>query len=274
MYLLSPADYAAARPLFAGLDDHLAVAAILEGSAPATLYVDDPVRPRAAFTWTGYRFFLAGSPTIDAFNQAVRRLLPETVFPRAQAAGLEMIELKHAPEGWADAITGAILRDKAPILARRHYYVLRSLRHDWRTVLPEGYRLAPIDAGLLAQDHIRNLDALREELCSERPSVEDFLVKSFGVAALCGDELAGWCTSEYNTGDRCEVGIGTLEPHQRRGLATAMGSAFIEHALARGVTRVGWHCWARNQPSVAAALKIGYEKAAEYNTFIAWLAAR
>lgn len=271
MILLPLVDYAAVRPLFAGLDDHLAVAAILEGSAPAILYVDDPVRPRAAFTWTGYRFFLAGSPEGGAFNQAVRDLLADKVFPQAQAAGLTMIELKYAPESWADVVTGVILRDRAPILAHRHYYVFRSLRHDWQAMLPAGYRLAPIAAGLLAQDHIRNLDALREELCSERPSVADFLARSFGVAALCGDELAGWCTSEYNTGDRCEVGIGTLEPHQRRGLATAMGSAFIEYAAARGIRHIGWHCWARNEPSVAAALKIGYEKAAEYSTFIAWL---
>ncbi len=272
MYLLSLADYAVARPLFAGLDDHLAVAAILEGSAPAALYVDHPIRPCAAFTWTGYRFFLTGSPAVGAFSQAVRGLLMDTVFPQTQAAGLEMIELAYAPEGWADAITGVILRDKAPILARRHYYVYHSLRHDWRSVLPAGYRLTRIDAGLLAQDHIYNLDALREELCSERPSVADFLARSFGIAALYGDELAGWCTSEYNTGDRCEVGIGTLEPHQRRGLATAMGSAFIEHAAARGIRHIGWHCWARNQPSVATALTIGYEKAAEHSTFITWLA--
>lgn len=269
MHILPMQHYDAVRPLFAGLDDQLAAVAILDGAVPARLYVDDPAAPSVAFTWTGYRFFLAGTPENTAFNLAVRALLADEICPEARAAGLETLELKHAPGGWAEVIAGLILRDMNPVLARRHFYVFRRLRHDWRSLLPAGYRLAMIDAALLAQAHILNLDALREELCSERPSVEEFLAKSFGIAARCGDELAGWCTSEYNAGDRCEVGIGALEGHQRRGLATAMGSAFVEHALDRGVARIGWHCWAGNIPSIATALKIGYEKAAEYATCIA-----
>jgi RimJ/RimL family protein N-acetyltransferase len=107
-------------------------------------------------------------------------------------------------------------------------------------------------------------------MCSERPAVADFLEKSFGVVAIHGDELAGWCTSEYNSGNRCEVGIGTLEPYQRRGLATVMGSALVEHALWRGITHIGWHCWASNTLSIATALKIGFQKVGEYSTYIAW----
>lgn len=270
MQILEPNRYDPVRPLFAGLNDQLAVSAILNGSAPARVYVDDLVCPTAAFTWTGYRFFLAGSAENAGFNEAIRHLFAEIIYPEACAQGWVMFELKHTPEAWTDVITGVILRDKAPVLAQRHYYVFRALRHDWRRLLPEGYRLVFIDADLLAQTHIRHLDALKEELCSERPSVDDFLARSFGVVALYGAELAGWCTSEYNVGDRCEVGIGTLEPHQRRGLATALGSAFVAHALAQGITHVGWHCWAANRASIATALKIGYEKAAEYTTFIAW----
>jgi hypothetical protein len=55
---LDLSQYDTVRPLFQPLNYHLATAAILDGSAPATIYVDDPARPRAAFTWTGYRFYL------------------------------------------------------------------------------------------------------------------------------------------------------------------------------------------------------------------------
>lgn len=96
--------------------------------------------------------------------------------------------------------------------------------------------------------------------------------KSFGIVALCGDELAGWCTSEYNSGDRCEVGIGTLEPHQHRGVATALGSAFVERARAQGYSHIGWHCWADNLPSSATALKNGnrHLQRGEYALALAW----
>lgn len=58
MPILDPSHYDLVRPLFQPLEHHLAIAAILDGSAPATIYVDDPAQPRAAFTWTGYRFYL------------------------------------------------------------------------------------------------------------------------------------------------------------------------------------------------------------------------
>ncbi|MCX6030690.1 MAG: GNAT family N-acetyltransferase [Chloroflexi bacterium] len=268
MHILEPADYDTARPLFEALDDQLAVSAILECTAPARIYVDDPIHSQAAFTWTGHRFFLAGSPGDAGFNEAVRRLFAEKICPQALASGLKTFELKYAPADWEKVIPGVILRGKNPIKARRHYYRFRKLKHDWRGLLPEGFRLAFIDRALLEQAHLKHLDNLMEELCSERASVEDFLDKSFGVVALHDDELAGWCTSEYNSGNRCEVGIGTLEPYQRRGLATAMGSAFVEHALACGITQIGWHCWANNAPSIATALKIGFERVCEYATFI------
>jgi RimJ/RimL family protein N-acetyltransferase len=269
---LDLSQYDTVRPLFQPLNYHLATAAILDGSAPATIYVDDPARPRAAFTWTGYRFYLAGSPLEEAFNEQMRRLFVTEICPQAMASGQEMFELKVASEDWEDALRSAILPDRELIKAQRQYYRFQALRRDWRTLLPVGFRLAWITPELLAQADLANLDDLKEELCSERPSVEDFLARSFGVVAICDEDaaLAGWCTSEYNSGERCEVGIGTLEPYQRRGLATAMGSAFVEHGMSRGVTQIGWHCWARNLPSVATALKIGYEKVSDYTTFIAW----
>lgn len=269
---LDPSHYDLVRPLFQPMEHHLAIAAILDGSAPAAIYVDDPAQPRAAFTRTGYRFFLAGSPQQAAFNEEVRTLLAETIALQALASGLEMFELKVASDEWEAPIRATILRGHEVILAQRQYFRFAALRHDWRALLPAGFHLAFIGPDLLARTDLANLDALREELCSERPSVEDFLARSFGLVAICEADvaLAGWCTSEYNSGAACEVGIGTLEPYQRRGLATAMGSAFVEHALSRGVTQIGWHCWARNLPSVATALAIGYEKVCDYTTFVAW----
>jgi GNAT superfamily N-acetyltransferase len=142
-------------------------------------------------------------------------------------------------------------------------YTITEPKHDWRTRLPAGYTLRPVDRDLLNERHLQNLDLLMEEMCSERPSVTDFLDKSFGFCAMYGDEIVGWCLSEYNTPTRCEVGIEALAAHRRRGLATAMASALIEQALSRGLSRINWHCYAGNAPSVATALRVGFEKVAD-----------
>jgi len=260
----------AVRALFQAFEDQLAVNAIFEGTAPATIYVDNSHHPQAAFTWWRHHCFLVGYERDEEFNEAIRRLFLDTLFPHAPAAGLDLFELSAAPESW-DGLVAGILRGHKPIKAWHHYYRLKARRHGERVRLPQGFHLRWIDATLVEEKHLKNLALLRDELCSERASVKDFLAHSFGVCALYGDEIAGWCTSEYNSGDRCEVGIGTLEPYRRRGLATAMATALIEHARSRGITHIGWHCEAHNVASIASALKVGFEKVHEYSTYLIWI---
>jgi RimJ/RimL family protein N-acetyltransferase len=121
-----------------------------------------------------------------------------------------------------------------------------------------------VDAGLLADGGIQHLDQLVAEIHSESHSVEDFLANKFGFCLQHGRALAGWCLSEYNHGDACELGIETVEGYRQQGLGTLTAAATIEYALARGITRIGWHCWAKNAASIALALKLGFVKVEEY----------
>jgi RimJ/RimL family protein N-acetyltransferase len=130
--------------------------------------------------------------------------------------------------------------------------------------LPDGFRLTPVDPVLLDDAALANRDALIEEACSERESVEDFLARSFGVALLHGRAIAGWCLSEYNLGQRCEVGIAVDGAFRRRGLAKALGRAFARQALAADVHDVGWHCWEDNAASVAMARALGFASVRAY----------
>jgi RimJ/RimL family protein N-acetyltransferase len=130
--------------------------------------------------------------------------------------------------------------------------------------------MRPIDEALLASEDLKNLDQIAKEVASEDRSVETFLDRRFGFCLARDDEIVAWCLSEYNTGDRCEVGIMTDEDYRKRGFATLTGSALIEHALSTGVSGIGWHCWASNEGSIATALKVGFDKAKEYPVYFAW----
>jgi RimJ/RimL family protein N-acetyltransferase len=265
MHELKPAEHDLARPLFDVMDHHLAVQAILAGSVRARVLVDDPTHPQAALTWTGHRFYLAGSPRSPSCQRFV-----EMVSAEALQAEADPFVLYYAPGSWGDTID-QILGDRLPIKTQRQFYAFRELRNDWRVMLPRDMRLELACPALLEKTHLQNLDALIEEMCSERESVADFLDKSFGLCLVRGDEIVGWCFSEYNIGDRCEVGIATLEPYRRRGFATLMASALVEHALSQGVSQVGWHCFARNLASVATALKVGFLKVKDYPAYFAYL---
>ena len=105
------------------------------------------------------------------------------------------------------------------------------------------------------------------EMCSERPSVEDFLARSFGVCLVDEEQgtLAGWCLSEYNCGNRCEVGIEVAEAYQRRGMGTLLARALCREAFARrGIRQVGWHCLAANAASGATARRAGLRLIKQY----------
>lgn len=269
MILLDPTQRELARPILQSLDHHLAVDCIFAGTVPAQIYVDDLECPQAALAVASRRLFLARTADNETFNRSLQHFFDETLYPQAQAAGEEMFVLYYQPAAWAEAID-QILRDKYPLHSQRQYYAFKELHHDWRSMLPLGFSLRYADRQLVNDPKIKNPDFLTEEMCSERESVADFLNQSFGLCLVHEDEIVGWCLSEYNFEDGCEVGIAISQPYQRRGFATLLASAFIEEAISRGISYIGWHCYASNAPSVATALKVGFEKVADYPICLAW----
>ena len=245
MLELPTAEFHRTEAIWSELDAHLVVRSVLAGLTPARMWVDDALTPRAGFMWAGHRLLLGGVSDHGPFNHALRELILETLYPEALAGQHVMFTLYYAPSD-RDAQTAAMFEGKHPVKGWRNYLTCATPPTDWRPWLPAEFTLRAVDAAVLDQPDLEQVDQLREELCSERPSVNDFLQKSFGVCLTHGHTLAGWCLSEYNTGPRCEVGIETLPAYQRRGLGTAMTLALAEQAWAQGFQHIGWHCWADN----------------------------
>lgn len=267
MRLLEQAEYRAAAPLLPALDIHLTVQAVISGAIPGDVYVDSPAAPATLVVRAGHLVYPAGAINEET-SAFLAELITQQVVPFARTKGPGAYLVKPGTSDWLDLAQACCPADMEGVRAERHRF-----EHTGDAPvapLPEDFRLVEIEPSLLSAG-IEGIGALSEEMLSERPSVEEFLAHSFGIAALHGNRFAGWCTSEYNTGDRCEVGIGTEEPYRRRGLAAAMGAAFIELAHSRGVRRIGWHCFARNEGSVATALRLGYQKTADYSAWIAWV---
>lgn len=252
------------KSLFEGMGIHLGLYAMLHGCISGEVLVDHPESPNAALACINQRrFFLAGSPGNADFNNRLRAFFNEVVIPNARERLAEAFLVYYDSGGWQAALSD-ILPGAELIQAERQYYMCTAPRKNRLDMLPPGFELRIIDQALLAEQDLKNIAALTDEMCSERSSVEDFLENSFGICILYEGEIAGMCLSEYNCLDRCEVGIMTMEAYQQRGLGTLMASALIEHALRSGITQIGWHCFASNLASVATALKTGFVKQADY----------
>lgn len=260
LHPLLPSGSAALRPLFAPLADHLALFSVLGGHSAGHILADDDAAPRAALVWTQGRAFLAGEAEDAALRTAVAAALNGQLHEDMQRRGRPAFTLAYTP-AWAPHVM-ALLADYYPLSGTRHAYSRDTEAPP--PAAPFDGALQPVSGALLARTDLPGQAELLAEMSSERPSVTDFLMKSFGAIALRDDEIIGWCLSEYNTPDRCEFGIATAAAHRRQGVATATAAAAINQAAARGILRLGWHCWSDNAPSIATARALGFSLSAAY----------
>ena len=257
-------EYLNVRPLFHGLDYHLAVEAILAGDAPGDVYADDPLHPQVALLlpWNPHRVYLAGAPENVAFNRAAAEVVMERYARRSTATEPAEFVVYTAPGTWEQTIA-ALVPGAVAVNVPRQYFRLKQIPLAWRTLIPADLTMRRVDAQLLGAG-LQHTEALVAEIQSESPSVADFLRTQVGVCVQHDDAIVGWCLSEYHRPGRCEVGIETLTGYRRRGIATLTVAAFVEEALAHAITAIGWHCWASNVGSCAVAAKVGFEQVREY----------
>ena len=264
LYQLPAGEFHRAWQLFGGEQHHLAVISALAGETPAELYVDNPNDPRAGLLilWND-RLYLAGEPNDATFCDEFATLLRERFTPRAAEGESYDRNIAYMPPTW-EARLPSLFATITSFRVERESYCLQVPTTIAIPPLTTGLRLRQVDAALVADSALGNHSDLLDEMQSEAPSVAEFLAGRFGCCVQRDAELVAWCLSEYNHGNRCELGIATLPAFQRRGLATAVALAVIAHAQSQGITIVGWHCWKENLSSGNLARKLGFSKVEDY----------
>jgi RimJ/RimL family protein N-acetyltransferase len=252
-------DFVELAPFAEKMPQYMGLRAIVEGSCPHAIIFQDSVSDSAIISLNS-RLYLFG----EAGEVAFASTLKWHVFPLMRQKSAYSV-LHYSPESLKETIPTA-LSTQNPHYDERLTLILEKPPKVFE--LPIDYQVAEVNEALLANTALENHAALVEECCSERPSVEDFLAKSFGLCLIKDGALVGWCLSEYNNSQGCEVGIEINEDYQKQGLGSALASAFAQLAQERGIKRIGWHCWKDNLPSVALAKKLGFELAAEEAVFV------
>jgi len=252
-----------ARRLFHEMEgSHALVTSFFEGCTTARLFVDDVAKPRTGVLICNGRVLIAGDATRTDFIEEMAATFSGELIPAHRSSGNDAYLVCTSGDGWNTAIQ-ELFHGSQFYYGDRQYYEITNFASKPDLELPIDFSMHLITPEFLSSD-VAGLDAVRDEMCSERASVDDFLARSFGLCPVNSNEVAGWCMSEYNVGDRCEIGIATAEKHQRKGIATLVTWHFLAEAHKRGCTRVGWDCWTRNVGSVATARKAGFKLMEEY----------
>jgi RimJ/RimL family protein N-acetyltransferase len=256
MILLQPENYDRVKPLLANLNHQTVIMTTLSGATPGKIYVDKPHNPGFAFVQFKHRAFFAGDMKSLRIIE-LENFIDDIVLDNCRIWDVPLIRLSAETEAGINDLQD-LLQERQPIKVSYLCYQFDLSFPAPVVEIPEGFSIQQINSVLMESEFEDKVELL-DEMCSERESVEAFLEKSFGLVAFHEKSLAGWCLSEYNHKNQCEVGIATMPPFKRKGLAKSMAQAFIQLAEKNGIERILWHCFESNEPSWRTALSAGFE---------------
>jgi len=262
---LDPLDYPIVRDLLHNLAEfELIIKAVIAGSSPAWVVVDDAAQPTSVLMCTAEGQFLGGNPENPGFWADLRTLFFRAMNEEGFWQGGSALALFCTPGTWERKFPELFSGRQPVAIPRQHYLCSRLAIPDWRTRLPEGFTIRRIDQALLTQPELDIPDHVTNWMRSNWGTPEAFLQSGFGFCIVHHRAAVSWCLADCAVGDQCEIGIQTQPDYQRRGLATLTAVAAADYALSNGFKSVGWHCNADNLGSIGVALKVGFQKERDY----------
>jgi RimJ/RimL family protein N-acetyltransferase len=250
MQEIEASHYERVIPLFSAIQFHRpAVFSVLERRQPGRVFVDRVEDPTAAIVLSSH-CYVGGSPANLDLQKDVLSLLEREVMPQR-----EHLLFFWFNQPWQAALQEA-LRPCAPTSHEVVTFTLdaarfRTLHAGWQQRIPAGFTLQRMDAATIP-----------DWLADAWGSRENFLAHSFGFCLLDdarpdpGSLFASNAQPVF-LGDRhAETGVGTGEAYRRKGLATAVCCAYIEHCLDNDICPV-WGC-GDNAASEGLAAKLGF----------------
>ena len=123
--------------------------------------------------------------------------------------------------------------------------------------LEEGHTVVPLDGEILP------LTEWYEDTVRAFGSVERWTELAIGFGVLAGDHLASEAMAGPRVRGLTEMGVATRERYRRRGYGTLVSRLTARACEARG-DRPWWNANAGNQPSIAIARRIGFQRERRY----------
>ena len=265
MHELTPDRYGQIRALFQAPADQPFCTAVLAGLHPGRVFVDEASRPRTALVTRDDPWcFLAGDPDRNAFNRALNRAIWDRggVVPDTSM----LLFTCHPPDWQGNLAT--VFAPRPPIEACRRRYVCREMRYNWRSELPAGLTLQPMDGSLLRRPDLCTPDEVVQTIRRWR-SLATSEPRDFGFVAIqerSGGtaEVVSWATVDAVVEGVGDAGLFTQERYRRRGLATLTSAAALEYGLAQDLAEINWTCAEDNTGSIRTAEKLGLERLPDY----------
>lgn len=269
MILLKTNGYQKAAPLLYDFTFEPLMQCMMDGIIKGYIYLNDLTHPDAAYAQFRHRAFINGD--INAVDSnAFLDFIRNDALLNCKKDNVPLLRLTPHGSQWLDWLTEALAPLSPDIVDYQTYAYELDKQGCEEAAFPPGFELHATSKALVESEFEGKKDLL-EEMISERNTVAGFLRNSFGIVAFHEGRLAGWCLSEYNHDTRCAVGIATMPPFRRKGIARNMTLAFLNLAREHNVKTVLWHCYKSNIGSGKTALSAGFNLADEHKVLNIYL---
>lgn len=267
---LKKSEYEKVRPLYEELNFYLITTAVIEGTSPGRIWVDNADHPEIAFLISPEGYFVAGTSSNTEFNVSLKTLLTSTIIPERSKKGEQYIALHYHPDTWESTIE-RMLEEKVPLKSCGYFFKLSELKvTDWKERIPPGFQMVQVDRNFLKRTDLKNHDTITDHIESHFNSPQDFLQHGIGFCLVHGDIIVSWSLADCVSGISCEIGIATDEEYRRQGFAAITAAATVEYCLSNNFTEIGWHTGTANIGSVKMAEKVGFVKRKDEKSYFSW----
>jgi len=269
---LEPNQFEKIRSLFHKLQ-HLTFTldAVIARNTLMRIWVDSKDDPKSCFMWDKMHcYYFVGQAENENFNKQISKLFDQTIIPQAIRNKSDLYKVESSSKEW-EPFLEKLLKKYLPVKRSRVFLTLEEfIPKNMAKFLQKAFEIREIDQKLL-ESEIANIQSIVDEINVCWDSIESFLKIGFGFCLIVHldnskKEIQGWCTGEYFSSKKCGIGIETFSGYRKKGYATAMASAFVEHCLKTNI-KPYWDSYSNNYASIRVAEKIGFKKIEDYHVY-------
>ncbi len=253
IYQLQKSDFYKVQGLLMNSNHELSIKALINGTSPGEIYVDNLEKPLSALIKTTECNVVAGKADNELFNLGVKEELDF------------FDQVTCDDEGWEDRIHEIHKNIALRKYVRRYYELNQPKFAHFLKNLDHQYTLEYVNVDNLNNIDFDNSDKIRDWIKLE--DIGKFKDYCLGAYVRTDNEIVSMSMVDCIVDDRIEIGVKTEKEYQRRGLGFIATAATVSSSISKGIQKIGWHCVDTNIGSIKTAEKVGFTLIKKYSSF-------
>lgn len=253
LYQLQKSDFYKVEDLIKNSNYELSVLAVIRGTSPGEIYVDNLENPLSTLIKTTECNLVAGKADNKLFNSEVKEKLD--FFDQVTCDN----------ESW-EAKIDEIHNNIALRKYVRRYYELDEFKFaDYKRYIDSECILEYVNSDNLNELDFENSDKIREWIQFE--DISTFKDDCLGAYIRINNKIVSMSLVDCIVDDRIEIGVKTEKEYRNRGLGAIVTAATVSSSISKGIKKIGWHCVDTNIGSIKTAEKVGFQLINKYSSF-------